>query len=166
MCQLRASGGKGSGVEAKLPDNQGDADLPMITPISARLTSPPAPSNPSSRSHAPACCTGPPSTNNSSNCGAHPALFLFDFLRQFAKLFGLLVARLYLQLCELPGVLSRQDRHQSLQFCRYFACVIGLFQHQMFKITDCPVVIHRPRFGVHSGCVFYFSETNFSTNSE
>src|SRR5271163_4494486 len=29
------------------------------------------------------------------------ALFLFDLLRQFAKLFGLLVARLYLQLCEL-----------------------------------------------------------------
>jgi hypothetical protein len=58
------------------------------------------------------------------------------------------MARLDLQLSELSRVLSRQDRHQGLQFRRYFAGVIGLFQHQMFKFPDCLVVIHRPRFGV------------------
>jgi hypothetical protein len=86
--------------------------------------------------------------------GVNRPLFLFDFPRQFAKLFGLLVARLYLQLCELSRVLSRQDRRQGLQFRRYFACVIGLFQHQMFKLPDCLVVIHRPRFGVDSSACF------------
>jgi len=98
--------------------------------------------------------------------GAYAALLFFDFLRQLAKLFGLFVARLYLQLCELSRVLSCQDRHQGLEFRRYLACVIGLFQHQMFKFPDCLVVIHRPRFGLDSRCMFYFSDTSLSTNSE
>ena len=98
--------------------------------------------------------------------GAYAALLLFDFLRQRAKLFGLFVARLYVQLCELSRVVSCQDRHQGLEFRRYLACVIGLFQHQMFKFPDCLVVIHRPRFGGEFECVFYFNETSRSTSSE
>ena len=95
----------------------------------------------------------------------HPALFFFDFLRQLAKLFGLPVARFYLQLCELSRVLRGQDRRQGFQFLRYFAGVIGFFQHQMFKFPDCLVVIHRPRFGRYER-VFYFRVTSLSTNSE
>lgn len=37
----------------------------------------------------------------------HPALFLFDFFRQFAKFFRLSVAGLYLRLCKLSRVLGR-----------------------------------------------------------
>jgi hypothetical protein len=95
----------------------------------------------------------------------YPALFLFDLLCQFAKLFRLPVARLDLQLRELTGILGRQDRRQGLEFRRYFTRVIGLFQHQMFKFPDCLVVIHRPRFGVFK-CVLYLIETSRSTSSE
>ena len=75
------------------------------------------------------------------------------------------MARLYLQLCELSRVLGCQDWNQGFQFCRYFAGVIGFVQHQMFKFTDCLVVIHRPRFGRYER-VFYFRVTSRSTSSE
>jgi hypothetical protein len=56
-----------------------------------------------------------------------------DFLREFAKLLGLFVTRLYLQLCELSRFLTRHLRNQSLKLNGRFARVVSLFQHQMFK---------------------------------
>jgi hypothetical protein len=60
-------------------------------------------------------------------------LAVVDFLREFAKLLGLFVTRLYLQLCELSRFLARQERNQSLKLNCRFARVVGLFQHQMFE---------------------------------
>ena len=84
--------------------------------------------------------TRQPSTNNSPSRIWGSALFLFDFLRQFAKLLGLLVARLYFTF--VPAVESSRSSGSAprrLQFCRYFARVlIGLFQHQMFKFPGLP----------------------------
>jgi hypothetical protein len=78
------------------------------------------------------------------------ALFFFDLFRQLAKFFGLLVAGFDLQMSELPGVLGGQVGKQGLQFRCYFMCVVGLFQHQMFKFPDCLVVIHRIPFQLTS----------------
>jgi hypothetical protein len=55
-----------------------------------------------------------------------PLAFL-NFLRQFAKLLGLLVALLDLQLCQLPRLLIRHFQNQSLKFDGRFLRVAGLF---------------------------------------
>ena len=60
-------------------------------------------------------------------------LAFVNFLREFAKLLGSFVTRLYLQLRELSRFLTRQLRNQSLKLNRCFSCVVGLFQHQMLE---------------------------------
>ena len=60
-------------------------------------------------------------------------LAFVDFLCEFAKLLGLFVTRLYLQLRELSRFLTWQLRNQSLKLNRCFARVVGLFQHQMLE---------------------------------
>jgi hypothetical protein len=60
-------------------------------------------------------------------------LTVVDFLREFSKLLGLLVTRLYLQLRELSRFLAWQQRNQSVKLNCRFACVVGLFQNQMFE---------------------------------
>lgn len=69
-------------------------------------------------------------------------LVLFDFLRQLAKLPGQFVTCLCLELCELPGFLTGQEQNQSFKFGCRLVGVVSLSQHQMFKLTDCFIVIH------------------------
>jgi len=64
------------------------------------------------------------------------ALALFRLLRKLAKLLGLFVTGLYLQLCELSRFLSGQERNQSFKFSCSLLRVVGLFDHQMFKFPD------------------------------
>lgn len=59
-----------------------------------------------------------------------------DLQRQLAKLFRQFVARLDLQLRELPGLLTGQYRNQSLKFDCRFVGLIGFFFHQSFKFSD------------------------------
>jgi len=69
-------------------------------------------------------------------------LFLFDSLRQFTKVLGLLVTGLCLELRKLPRFLIGKVRNQSLKFgCRLIG-LVSLFEHQMFKFPDCLIVIH------------------------
>jgi hypothetical protein len=65
-----------------------------------------------------------------------PLLLLFFHLpREIAKLLGLFMARLYLQICELLGLL-RQEQNQSLKLGRRLMRVVSLTYHQTFKFPD------------------------------
>jgi hypothetical protein len=72
-------------------------------------------------------------TTRSADERTRPALALFHFLRQLAKLLGLLVARLYLHLCKLSGFFTRQKQHQRFKISCCVVSVVGLRLHQAFK---------------------------------
>jgi hypothetical protein len=52
------------------------------------------------------------------------------------------VAGLYLELCELSGFLTGQERNQSFKLGCRLVGAISLSEHQMFKFPDCLIVIH------------------------
>jgi hypothetical protein len=63
-------------------------------------------------------------------------LALLDWLRQLANLLGLFVSGLHLKLCELSRFLTGHKQDQALKFSCGVVCVVGLFQHQVFKFPD------------------------------
>jgi hypothetical protein len=80
--------------------------------------------------------------NRSADEQTRPPLALFHFLRQLAKLLGLLVARLYLHLCKLSRFFTRQKQNQRFKLSCRVVSVVGLCLHQAFKFPQCLVVIH------------------------
>jgi hypothetical protein len=85
-------------------------------------------------------------TNRSADEQTRPPLARFHFLRQLAKLLGLLVARLYLHLCKLSRFFTRQKQNQRFKLSCRVVSVVGLCLHQAFKFPQCLVVIHISSF--------------------
>ena len=69
-------------------------------------------------------------------------LGFFNFLREFAKVSGLYVTGLCLELRELSRFLSWQERNQSFKLDCRLGGVISLFDHQVFEFPNCLMVIH------------------------